>query len=48
MASGDIRANYYFVGSTWTDNGYAPTQPYHVIIQQPYPNTKSGSLAQAT
>jgi hypothetical protein len=28
LASGDVRANYYFVGSTWTFGGYAPTGPY--------------------
>lgn len=37
LASGDIRSNYYFVGSTWTFGGYAPTSPYPVIIQQPNP-----------
>lgn len=31
LASGDVRANYYFVGSTWTDGGYAPTYPYPVL-----------------
>jgi hypothetical protein len=31
LASGDIRKNYYFVGSTWTDGGYAPTYPFPVL-----------------
>jgi hypothetical protein len=44
LASGDIRANYYFVGSTWTFSGFAPTQPYPVIIQQPNPNTSGSEL----
>jgi hypothetical protein len=44
MASGDIRANYYFVGSTWTFSGFAPTAPYPVIIQQPNPNTSGSEL----
>jgi hypothetical protein len=44
LASGDIRANYYFVGSTWTDNGYAPTQPYPVVVQQPNPNFNGAEL----
>jgi hypothetical protein len=29
LAPGDVRANYYLVGSTWTNGGYAPTGPYH-------------------
>jgi hypothetical protein len=29
MASGDIRANYYMSGSTWTNNGAAPTTPFN-------------------
>lgn len=37
LKSGDIRANYYFVGSTWTFGGYAPTQPYPAI-SNPGPN----------
>jgi hypothetical protein len=44
LAPGDIRANYYFVGSTWTFSGFAPTQPYPVIIQQPNPNTAGSEL----
>lgn len=28
LASGDVRANYFFVGSTWTFGGYAPTGAY--------------------
>ncbi len=35
LASGDVRANYYFVGSTWTFGGYAPTQPYPDVIKSP-------------
>lgn len=37
LNSGDVRANYYFVGSTWTFGGYAPTQPYPAITN-PGPN----------
>ena len=29
LAKGDVRANYYFVGSTWTFGGYAPTGQYN-------------------
>ena len=28
LAAGDIRKNYYFVGSTWTFGGWAPTGAY--------------------
>jgi hypothetical protein len=28
IPSGDVRANYYFIGSTWTFGGYAPTGQY--------------------
>ena len=44
LASGDVRGNYYFVGSTWTFGGYAPTQPYPVIIQNPSANTEGSEL----
>lgn len=44
LASGDIRANYYFVGSTWTFDGYAPTQPYPVVVQTPNANTNGAEL----
>jgi hypothetical protein len=37
IKSGDVRANYYFVGSTWTFGGFAPTQPYPAI-SNPGPN----------
>jgi hypothetical protein len=30
IASGDIRANYYFLGTTWTDGGVPPTTPFPV------------------
>jgi hypothetical protein len=36
LASGDIRANYYFVGSTWTFGGYTPTGQYN-------PTTNNGN-----
>jgi hypothetical protein len=44
LAAGDVRANYYFVGSTWTFNGYAPTQPYPAVIQSPTPNTNGAEI----
>ncbi|MGH9421225.1 MAG: hypothetical protein ACRD3J_14705, partial [Thermoanaerobaculia bacterium] len=44
LASGDIRKNYYFVGSTWTFGGFAPTQPYPVIISTPGANTNGSEL----
>jgi hypothetical protein len=28
LASGDVRANYYMLGTTWTTNGAPPTTPY--------------------
>jgi mono/diheme cytochrome c family protein len=31
LAPGDVRANYYFVGSTWTFGGFAPTVPYPLL-----------------
>lgn len=30
LASGDMRKNYYFLGTTWTFGGAAPTSPYPV------------------
>jgi hypothetical protein len=30
LAGGDVRANYYFLGTTWTDGGVAPTSPFPV------------------
>jgi hypothetical protein len=44
LASGDVRGNYYFVGSTWTFDGFAPTYPYPVVIAQPNPNTNGAEL----
>jgi hypothetical protein len=29
IPGGDVRANYYFIGSTWTFGGYAPTGQYN-------------------
>src|SRR5439155_10266744 len=37
--SGDVRANYYFIGSTWTFGGYAPTGQYN-------PSTNNGNGAE--
>jgi hypothetical protein len=28
LVKGDVRANYFFVGSTWTEGGQAPTGAY--------------------
>ncbi len=39
LAKGDVRANYYFVGSTWTFGGYAPTGQYN-------PSTNNGNGAE--
>lgn len=39
-AKGDVRANYYFVGSTWTFGGYSPTGQYG------YPSTNTGNGAE--
>jgi len=39
LAPGDVRANYYFVGSTWTFGGFAPTRPYPVVIATPGADT---------
>jgi hypothetical protein len=39
LAAGDIRANYYFIGSTWTFGGYAPTGQYN-------PTTNNGNGAE--
>jgi hypothetical protein len=36
IPSGDVRANYYFIGSTWTFGGYAPTGQYN-------PTTNNGN-----
>lgn len=44
LAPGDVRRNYYFVGSTWTFGGYAPTQPYPVVIQTPNPNINGAQI----
>jgi hypothetical protein len=44
LASGDVRANYYFVGSTWTFGGFAPTQPYPVVIQNPSANINGAEI----
>ena len=44
LAPGDVRSNYYFVGSTWTFNGYAPTNPYPVVIQTPNANTNGAEI----
>ncbi len=30
LATGDVRKNYYFLGTTWTMNGAPPTSPYPV------------------
>jgi hypothetical protein len=39
LSNGDVRANYFFVGSTWTFGGYAPTGQYD-------PTTNNGSGAE--
>jgi len=39
LPSGDVRSNYYFVGSTWTFGGYAPTGQYNA-------NTNNGNGAE--
>lgn len=36
LAGGDLRSNYYFVGSTWTFGGYTPTGQYN-------PTTNNGN-----
>jgi len=38
LVTGDVRANYYFIGSTWTDGGFAPTYPYPVLPSGMSPN----------
>lgn len=44
LGSGDVRANYYFVGSTWTFGGYAPTEPYPDVIKAPNANTNGSEI----
>lgn len=44
LAQGDVRANYYFVGSTWTFDGFAPTQPYPIVIQNPNANIDGAEI----
>lgn len=40
LISGDVRQNYYFVGSTWTFGGFAPTYPFPVL---PVGNSQNGA-----
>jgi hypothetical protein len=39
LATGDVRSNYFLVGSTWTFGGYAPTGQYN-------PTTNNGNGAE--